>query len=351
MPTIIEVNSPSKTNSPQMETPTPEPSATATIVQPTQTPTRRFEAFGERPLLHGINLGNALEAPAPGQWEVEIREEMFDAIAAAGFNAVRIPVRFSAHTGPRPMFTIDPDFLGVVDEAIRWGLERDLTVILDLHHFETLMADPGGEREKFLAIWEQLGYHYQDGPETLYFELLNEPMGNMTADLWNTLLKDGVAVIRKSNPTRKILVGSVDYSTIDALLSLSLPQDENLIATFHYYEPFAFTHQGAAWVPGSSAWTGTIWEGRESQKEEIQIALDNAVDWSNAQQVPLIMGEFGVIQTADQGSRVNWTKYVATAALDRGIGWLYWDFCAFFGIYSCEQNLWDPVMLDALQVQ
>jgi hypothetical protein len=45
----------------------------------------------------GVNLGNALEAPKEGEWGVTLREEYFHLIAEAGFDSVRIPIRWSAH--------------------------------------------------------------------------------------------------------------------------------------------------------------------------------------------------------------------------------------------------------------
>ncbi|HKD37098.1 MAG TPA: hypothetical protein VKB78_09865, partial [Pirellulales bacterium] len=55
----------------------------------------------------GINLGNALEAPHEGDWGVTLKESYFEAIASAGFDSVRIPVRWSAHAAESQPYTID----------------------------------------------------------------------------------------------------------------------------------------------------------------------------------------------------------------------------------------------------
>jgi endoglucanase len=56
------------------------------------------DPFRQNKLLgRGINLGNALDAPKEGQWGVMLKEEYFKIIKDAGFNSVRIPIRWSAH--------------------------------------------------------------------------------------------------------------------------------------------------------------------------------------------------------------------------------------------------------------
>ena len=317
-----------------------------TIETPTATEIR--SAISTNPILHGMNLGNALEAPEPGQWGVTIQESYITDIAEAGFNAVRIPARFSAHTATPTEYSIDPDFLETVDQVLRWGLDADLIVILDFHGFDEIMQNPSEFEAQFLKIWEQLAVHYQTYPQSLWFELLNEPSRNLKAQTWNRYVRSAVSLIRQSNPTRKILIGGVDYSTVDSLYLLNLPADANLIGVFHFYHPFEFTHQGAAWVPGSSDWLGTTWVGSETQKTEVQSALDRAMLWSHQAQTPVLMGEFGAIKEADSESRQRWISFVSREAEDRDIGWLYWGFCADLGVYNCAEEEWYQALLNTL---
>jgi len=284
----------------------------------------------------------------PGEWGVTIKQESFRIIREAGFNAVRLPVRFSEHTGLEPDYSINESFFEIVDDVLNWGLQSGLTMILDFHHFTELMEDPISEKDKYLAIWDQISARYQDMPSNLFFELLNEPHHNLNAELWNDLIEDSIELIRKKNPSRKILVGGVNFSSIDSLYELHLPKDDNLVATFHFYEPFTFTHQGAAWETGSSAWLGTTWQGTHSEKQEISWAFDLAVNWSNSNQIPLIIGEFGVINKADPSSRTAWIRFIVQEAERRDMGWFYWAFCSDFGIYDCQSMMWDEDILDCL---
>src|SRR5437660_11172198 len=90
----------------------------------------------------GINLGNALEAPHEGDWGVRLKEEYFERIAAAGFDSVRIPVRWSAHAAEAPPYTIDEKFIERVDWTVDQALKRKLSVVLNMHHYDGMMDDP-----------------------------------------------------------------------------------------------------------------------------------------------------------------------------------------------------------------
>ena len=298
----------------------------------------------------GVNLGNALEAPEEGKWGVRLEEEYFDLIAGAGFTSVRIPVRWSEHADVTAPYTIDNAFLARVDWAIKQALSRKLVAIVNIHHYEEIVKAPVEQKERFLALWKQIADHYRDYPNTLYFELLNEPCKKLTNELWNEYADEAIRLIRKSNPTRGIIVGPTSWNNISELKNLILPRDDkNLIVTFHYYQPFKFTHQGASWVGRqSNAWLGTTWTGTEKQRQDIISHLEQAIQWANENQLPLFMGEFGAYGKADMASRAKWTAFVRSEAEKRGISWAYWEFCAGFGVYDSTQGKWRRELLNSL---
>src|SRR5262249_31371425 len=86
----------------------------------------------------GVNFGNALEAPNEGEWGVTIKEEYFDAIAKAGFNSVRVPIRWSAHAEKEAPYTIDAKFFARIDWVIEQALSHRLAVIINVHHYEEM---------------------------------------------------------------------------------------------------------------------------------------------------------------------------------------------------------------------
>ncbi len=299
--------------------------------------------------LRGVNLGNALEAPNEGEWDVTLQEDYFQQIHDAGFSLVRIPVRWSAHAAEAAPYAVDSQFLARVDWAVEQAIARGMVAVVDIHHYDGLIRSPAGQRARFLALWRQLAAHYADYPDGLWLEVLNEPNGALGGRAWNALALEAIAAIRETNPTRTIVVGGGEWNSVTGLLNLKLPaEDRHIVATFHYYQPFAFTHQGAEWVDGSQRWLGTRWRGSASEQATLRGDLDAAAAWAQREGRPLLLGEFGAYRRADEDSRKRWTAFVAREAEVRGISWAYWEFCAGFGIYDPNTGVWREGLRDAL---
>jgi endoglucanase len=298
----------------------------------------------------GINLGNALDAPNEGEWGVTLKEEYCKIIKEAGFDSVRIPIRWSAHALEDKPYTIEKSFFDRVDWAINNAIKNNLYVIIDIHHYLELMKDPAGHSERFLGLWKQIAEHYKDYPDSVMFEPLNEPADKLYPPLWNELLKKALAVIRKSNPYRTVVIGPAEDNTINLLRKLDLPEkDRNIIVTIHYYTPLEFTHQGAEWISEkSNAWLGTTWTGTEKEKEAVTKAFDRAATWAKERNRPIHLGEFGVYEKADMDSRARWTAFVVNSAIERGWSFSYWEFCSGFGAYDQQTNSWRKPLLNAL---
>ena len=300
-------------------------------------------------LQRGINLGNMLEAPSEGDWGLFVQEEYFDLIKEAGFDFVRLPVRWNTHTDQEWPYTIDPAFFLRVDEVVNWALERNLAIIVDFHHYEEMAWDPWSHKDRFLGIWKQVAEHYQDYTPNVMFELLNEPNDQLNASLWNEYVVDTLAIVRETNPTRDVVIGPVQWNAYDWLSTLEVPADEHIIVTFHYYLPFQFTHQGADWVSGSDTWLGTTWGATEVEKAEITSHFDSVADWAQRHRsVRILLGEFGAYSEADMASRLRWTEYVTRETERHGFAWSYWEFEAGFGVYDPEAKVWREDLLKAL---
>jgi len=311
----------------------------------------RKDAFAyNKSIGRAVNLGNALEAPKEGDWGVALKDEYFSIIKKAGFNSVRMPVRWSAHAATNAPYAIDTSFFDRVDHLVNKALGEGLVVILDLHHYVEVMKMPEENRERFVALWDQLATHYKSYPDRLYFELLNEPNSKFTEDIWNSFVVDTLKVVRKTNPGRMVVVGPVQWNSIGRLNSLVLPvEDRNIIVTYHYYDPFHFTHQGASWAgKESEKWLGTTWTGTEKEQKDVSAAFDKVVAWAKRENRPVFMGEFGAYSKAKMEDRARWTQFVAREAEKRGFSWAYWEFCSGFGVYDKDANKWRHELLAAL---
>jgi endoglucanase len=253
-------------------------------------------------------------------------------------------------------------------------------VVINMHHYDEIFAQPTEHQERFLAIWRQIATRYKDMPDNLYLEPLNEPHDKLTPGRWNELLAEVVDVIRQVDGVHTLIIGGAEWGGVKGLGQLRLPEDENVILTFHFYDPFLFTHQGAEWVGREYHTVGVQWPGppavpltpipeakavrwverwfkdydavtgdrNPAGAEPIRKQLDRAVRWGEKLRKPLWMGEFGAYGKADMPSRVNWTTFMRQEAEARGITWAYWEFGAGFGVYDRETQRWNEELLHAL---
>lgn len=327
-------------NAPPLEPVGPADDYLATTDQPIF---KKAQALGS-----GVNLGNALEAPREGEWGITLRDEDFTLVAQAAFDHVRIPVRWSAHALDRAPFTIEEKFATRVKWAVDSALAAGLSVVLNIHHYEGLTSDPDAHRERFLALWAQIAESYRAYADTLYFEIFNEAHDKLTAKKNNALIADALAVIRRTNPERPVVVGSVEWNSIRGLPELDLPAaDKNLIVTIHNYDPFDFTHQGAAWANKENQ-RGIDWPGKVGTQRDIAAVLNQAVAWARAHGRPLYMGEFGAYEAADFAARVRWTTAMVREARARAIPYAYWELRSGFGLYDLGRRAWKQPLLEAV---
>lgn len=277
------------------------------------------------------------------------KADYFQKLKQVGFNSVRInlhPFRFMSQTND---WKLPPAWLETLDWAINEAQQQGLAVILDLHEFNAIGNNPAGaNKEKLFAFWRQVSAHFQNAPPTVLFEVLNEPSGKLTPELWNEYFVGLLALIRQSNPTRTVIVGPGHWNAISHLDQLKLPEDDRqLIVTVHFYEPFPFTHQGTSWTDRKDK-LGFDWKGTPEEIAALNRAFDKAVAWSKSAKRPILLGEFGAYDRGPMDSRARWTAAVARAAEARGWSWAYWQFDSDFILYDVKREEWVEPILNAL---
>ena len=298
----------------------------------------------------GINMGNAFEAPSENAWGNPWKPEYFRMMSELGFTHVRVPVRWEPRSMSSLPYTIDSDFLDriklVVDEALKNGLH----VIINMHHHDELLENPGKEKPRFLAQWKQISDFFKSYPNELLFEILNEPNSAISPQIWNQYLAEAFAVIREKNPNRVVLIGTAEWGGISGLSQLVIPEnDGNIIVTIHYYNPHEFTHQGADWSgDGEGKNIGTTWDDTEMERETIHQDFIPVKAFAQKHNVPIHIGEFGAYEKADIDSRKRWTTYLARWFEEQGFSWAYWEFSAGFGIYNPTTGQYLQPLVNAL---
>jgi endoglucanase len=329
--------------------------------------------------MHGVNLGGYLEPP-PGESEVEYSAADFATIRAEGFDHVRVPIAWHYYTGPAPDYVLFSNIFDRVDSVVSNASANSLSVIIDIHDFEALVDDPAGQTDKFLAIWRQVAAHYADAPQTLAFDLFNEPHDALTTQLMNPIYARGIAEVRKTNPHRTIFVEPGDWAKTEELKNLVLPPDDNVIVAVHIYEPYYFTHQGASWSGPDVQVTGIQFPGppatplipapslklnrwvvkwiqhynkRPTEKNPcsplaFEGRLKLARAWSDYYDRPVQVGEFGCYTTADPASRARFHAAFRRALDEQKLGWGLWEWSGGFRYWDRRHKCPMPGMREAL---
>ncbi|MGA2182858.1 MAG: glycoside hydrolase family 5 protein [Bryobacteraceae bacterium] len=274
--------------------------------------------------------------------KARFHERHFQLIHEAGFQTVRVNLQAFGHMDAQNR--LDPAWLKTLDWVVKNALANDLTVILDEHDYGFCGQHADTCRTKLLAFWQRVGEIYKDAPASVVFEILNEPNGQLTDEHWNALLAESLAVIRKTSPTRNVIVGPAFWNGIRALDKLDLPEDDrHLMVTVHYYLPMEFTHQGARWSKETAHLSGVTW-GSDAEKQRVVDDFAGVQQWSKAHNRPILLGEFGAYDKGPLDARVLYTSWLARTAESLGWAWTYWQFDSDFIVWDMAKDAWvEPI--------
>jgi aryl-phospho-beta-D-glucosidase BglC (GH1 family) len=285
-------------------------------------------------------------------------------IKSMGFDHVRLGVN------PEPMMTVEPnkipaEYLGHLDAAVKMILDHGLAVVIDLHpedDFKARLTKDDDFVQRFADFWRALAQHYSTwNADRVFLEIMNEPEFS-DRYRWLGVQMKLAAAIREGAPGLTIIAAGARWSSDDELVFQEPLHDQNIIYSFHFYEPFLFTHQGATWgsyywhwlhgvkypsnpenaemvaplVPDEVDRLQVIRYGREHwDADRIESEMKQAAEWAHRRGVPLICNEFGVYREySDPQDRDTWIHDVRTALDRNGIGWTMWDYSGSFGVVT-----------------
>ena len=329
----------------------------------------RIEPVPPIPFQRGLNLTKWF------QYFTSISEMKFkqytrrdlENIQSLGCDHIRLPMELFDMTGPAPDYEFDPLFYMFLDQVIDWVEELGLYLILDNHSF-----DPGSEIQsdvidQLLAVWAQLADHCKNRSDLIYYEILNEPH-TLSDEVWNDMQQQVIDIIRSYDQTHTIIVSPADWGSYNHLELMPEYNDSNLIYTFHFYDPWIFTSQGAYWsdptlenlagvpypydaarMPDLPAevrgtWIEDLYDRYPDEGNDawIQSQIDKAVQFRKDRQVPVWCGEFGVfIPNCELEDRVRWLTTVRTCLENNNIAWTMWEYGDGMGIFVNDRELFD----------
>ena len=333
----------------------------------------------------GWNLGNTFDAfdcswltnkmDYESAWcGVKTTERLIEAIQAAGFRTIRIPVSWHNHLSED--WTIDVDWLRRVHEVVSWAYDRGMYVILNIHHdtspdyYYPDAAHAENSARYVRTIWTQLAEEFAELDTRLIFECINEPRLKDTQYEWwwdsgsaecreamaqvvalNQVFVDTVRAAGGLNAERYLMVPAYDANPDYACMkAFSLPEDtaENrIIVSAHAYTPYSFALE----QPGIDTFT---LEG--NQKAEVARFIQRLYETWVSRGIPVLIGEFGAMEkNGNLQDRVNWTAYYVASARARGMTCCWWDNNCFegtgerFGLFNRKTGeCVSPELLEAL---
>lgn len=313
------------------------------------------------PFTKGVNLTGWFQVGSAKQIQLtKYTKEDFENIQSLGCDVIRLPINLHFMTDGAPNYTLDPLFLNFLDQAVDWAEDLEMYLILDNHTFNPAEDTDPNVGDVLVKVWEQMANHYKDRSDFVMYEVLNEPHG-ISDQLWNSIQQEVVEVIRSVDDKHTIVVGPASWNSYHNLSAMPVYEDDNLLYTFHFYDPFVFTHQGASWVSPSmvpladvpfpfdaqnmptfptslngswiqSAFNNYSADGTTSKIKEL---IDIAAEFQQARNVPIYCGEFGVyIPNSKQADRVFWYEEVRQYLEEKNIAWTIWDYHGGFGLFE-----------------
>jgi hypothetical protein len=145
-----------------------------------------------------------------------------------------------------------------------------------------------------------------------------------------------IKVIRKTNPTRLIIFQGIDWGGSDALINAAIPNDPYIIGSFHSYDPYLFG------LEGKGTW------GTASDIAALRDKFQKVKDWSDKNNIPVFLGEFGSLKTCDYNSRMKHYKTYMELSETFGFAPAAWDDGGNFRIMNRAAKTWDDDIKDII---
>ncbi|HLT53128.1 MAG TPA: cellulase family glycosylhydrolase [Flavobacteriaceae bacterium] len=300
----------------------------------------------------GWNVGNSLDAVGGETvWgNPLISQQLIDAVKAAGFNTVRIPIAWSNYVEEGDdAYIISEAGLTRVEEVVNYVLDNDMFAMINIHWdggwLQPTYDDEEYANDRLEKMWKQIAIHFRDYDYHLIFAGTNEVMvegdyGTPTEEYYtvqNGFNQTFISTVRATggrNAYRYLTVQGFNTNIDHTVNFAVLPTDtiENrMLMEVHYYDPYEFalvTDNDDAWQWGSIATDPSAtagWGNEDWLETQFQKMYDNFV----SEGVGVILGEYGASYRANVAGAETYRAYyyqkTTESALEHGMVPVAWD--------------------------
>ncbi len=314
----------------------------------------------------GINISFFENYWKPEEYLVNNYRKVMDKIFLAhqlGFTSVRLPVAFDNFLEPGTN-KINKQLLNNLEEIYDFAAKNNMNIIITYHYGSLYKKDDKiKEADRIADMWSQVLEVFKGvGYDHLFFGLYNEP--RVSVEDWRYTKGRLMTLLRPKDLERYWIVGSTNYNGIDALVQLrKIPNDNKIIYTFHFYQPYIFTHQGAPWDAEKTFIKGLPYNyiptamppkpdrvmskdmhynydhySEKASRAFIDGRIRLVYDWLVINKVPVICTETGAIETIPQQYRENYFNDVMSVMKNYGIPAMIWDLDQTFSIIDKQKQ-------------
>ena len=320
------------------------------------------------------NLGASIDAETA--WgNPPVTKEMIQAVKKAGFNAIRIPIRWQCHITDAQTMSIDPKWIARIKQVVGWCLDNDLKVIINAHHEKWLESRPTSQYKeencnKLKLLWTNIASEFAYYDSRLAFAGTNEVhikdnWGEPTDDnldvqnAYNQTFVDAVRATGGNNAKRHLILQTYvcnPWFGINGKFKIPTDLDGNdnnyMSVEFHYYQPWSYAGYPDTgdrydyWGDKYKNAGKTPTENEEWMKGFFKQVVDT---WSN-KGLGIVIGEWGVTNRNNSNpgkvheNMTYYCNFLTKEAHDRGFSTFVWDNNKFgygpenYGIFDRSEN-------------
>lgn len=238
------------------------------------------------------------------------------------------------------------DRIGELRRVLPFFRKYGIKVVIDLHRSPGEMNDINNNlglwtkerQDAVLRLWREIAAAFNGDPVLYGYDLVNEPIDkvyDVRSDAldWDRFAEKLAREIRSIDPVTPIIV-ETSYNP----RPLNLP---NIIYSPHFYEPGEYTHQGirARSMVGPYPDPAKGWN-----REWIRLMAEPMRQFQLKYNVPIYVGEFGVIRWAPGGAQ--WLDDWISVFEEYGWDWSFHAYREWSGWsveHSDDKNLEQPV--------